>query len=44
MKSIKLATAQFENKSGDKNYNLNVIKRLAEKAALLQADAIALIN
>ncbi len=41
MRSIKLATAQFENKSGDKNYNLNAIKRLAEKAAFLEADAIA---
>jgi predicted amidohydrolase len=41
MKSIKLATAQFENKSGDKNHNLSVIKRLAARAALLQADAIA---
>lgn len=41
MRTIKLAAAQFENKSGDKNYNLNVIKRLTEKAARLEVDAIA---
>ena len=26
MDSIKIATAQFEHKSGDKNYNLEVIE------------------
>jgi predicted amidohydrolase len=41
MKNIKIATAQFENKSGDKNYNLSVIDRLSKKAAEAGADAIA---
>jgi len=33
MDKIKISTAQFENKSGDKNYNLSVIERLSEKAS-----------
>ena len=33
MNPIKISTAQFENRSGDKNYNLQVIERLTEKAA-----------
>lgn len=33
MNNLKIATAQFENKSGDKNYNLSVIEKLAGKAA-----------
>ena len=33
MDKIKISTTQFENKSGDKNYNLSVIERLAQKAA-----------
>jgi predicted amidohydrolase len=41
MKNIKIATAQFENRSGDKNYNLSVIDRLSKKAAEAGADAIA---
>ena len=41
MKNIKIATAQFENKSGDKNYNLSVIDRLSKKAAEDGADVIA---
>ena len=41
MRNIKIATAQFENKSGDKEYNLSVIERLSEKAAGDGADAIA---
>ena len=41
MRNIKIATAQFENKSGDKEYNLSVIDRLSEKAADAGADAIA---
>lgn len=41
MESIKIATAQFENKSGDKIYNLSVIDRLSEKAAAEGARAIA---
>jgi len=31
--NIKIATAQFENKSGDKDYNLSVIKKLSEAAS-----------
>ena len=41
MENIKIATAQFENKSGDKKYNLKVIENLTEKAAQQGADAIA---
>ncbi len=40
MKPIKIATAQFENKSGDKKYNLSVIKDLARKAVTAGADVI----
>ncbi|WP_183562813.1 nitrilase family protein [Mucilaginibacter sp. SP1R1] len=41
MKNLKIATAQFENKSGDKAYNLSIIKSLTEKAALQGADVVA---
>lgn len=41
MESLKIATAQFENKSGDKAYNLSVIKKLAARAATKGADVIA---
>ncbi len=41
MRHIKIATAQFENKSGDKDYNLSIIDRLSKKAAGDGADAIA---
>jgi predicted amidohydrolase len=41
MENIKIASAQFENKSGDKGYNLKVIENLTEKAAQKGADAIA---
>src|SRR6202166_2014994 len=41
MRNIKIATAQFENKSGDKQYNLSVINRLSKKASGDGADAIA---
>jgi len=41
MRNIKIATAQFENRSGDKTYNLSVIDRLSKKAAEQGADAIA---
>lgn len=33
MNNIKISTAQFENKSGYKHYNLSVIEKLSEKAA-----------
>jgi predicted amidohydrolase len=41
MDTLKIATAQFEHKSGDKSYNLSVIKQLAGKAAGQGARAIA---
>ncbi|RPD41954.1 nitrilase family protein [Chitinophaga barathri] len=41
MKPIKIATAQFENSSGDKNYNLSMIKTLAAAAKADGADVIA---
>ncbi|HEX2394334.1 MAG TPA: nitrilase family protein [Bacteroidales bacterium] len=41
MENIKISTAQFENRSGDKEYNLSVIDRLAEAAASLGSKAIA---
>jgi predicted amidohydrolase len=33
MENLRIASAQFENKSGDKEYNLSVINTLAAKAA-----------
>ncbi|NHA03931.1 nitrilase [Mucilaginibacter sp. HC2] len=41
MENLKIATAQFENKSGDKAYNLSIIKQLSQKAAQQGADVIA---
>ncbi len=41
MNRIKIATAQFENKSGKKSYNLGVIASLTEKAAQEGARVIA---
>lgn len=41
MQNLTIATAQFENASGDKAYNLQVINRLAEKAAQQGAHVIA---
>jgi predicted amidohydrolase len=41
MQDIKIATAQFENKSGDKTYNLNIINTLAGEASKEGADVIA---
>ncbi|WP_299576858.1 nitrilase family protein [uncultured Sunxiuqinia sp.] len=41
MEKLKLASAQFENRSGDKDYNLGVMDRLAGEAARQGADAIA---
>ena len=38
---MKIATAQFENKSGDKKYNLSVIEKLSLKASSEGAEAIA---
>ncbi|SDI98084.1 nitrilase family protein [Chryseobacterium jejuense] len=39
--NIKISTAQFENKSGDKEYNLGVIEKLAQKASSEGSDVIA---
>jgi predicted amidohydrolase len=41
MENIKLATAQFENRSGDKAYNLSIMDHLSQKAAAQGAKAIA---
>ncbi|HEX8040315.1 MAG TPA: nitrilase family protein [Chryseosolibacter sp.] len=41
MKPIRISTAQFEHRSGDKPYNLGVISRLAAEASAQGADAIA---
>ncbi len=41
MEKLKIATAQFENRSGDKEYNLSVIDRLSQKAAAEGAQVIA---
>lgn len=38
---LKIASAQFENKSGDKEYNLNMIDEMSKKAAEEGADIIA---
>ena len=41
MEKIKISTAQFENKSGDKKYNLGIIEELSAKAAADGSDVIA---
>lgn len=41
MDNLKISTAQFENKSGDKKYNLSVIDTLAKKATTEGSDVIA---
>ena len=41
MKQLKIATAQFENKSGDKEYNLTVIEKLSAQAASEGAKVVA---
>jgi predicted amidohydrolase len=41
MDNIKIATAQFEHRNGDKTYNLSVIDSLSKKAAAEGARAIA---
>src|ERR1700687_763782 len=40
MRNIKIATAQFEHKSGDKAFNLNTINQLSAEAATQGADVI----
>ncbi|GGN02952.1 hydrolase [Dyadobacter beijingensis] len=41
MEPIKIATAQFENRSGDKEYNLGVMRRMAGDASREGAQVIA---
>ncbi len=41
MQNIKIATAQFEHKSGDKQYNLHIIESLCQKAKEDGAGAVA---
>lgn len=41
MQNLKIATAQFENRSGDKQYNLETIDRLSAAAAAQGAQVIA---
>lgn len=41
MQPIKIATAQFENRSNDKSYNLGVIRELAAQAKMQGAQVIA---
>jgi predicted amidohydrolase len=41
MNKLKVSTSQFENKSGDKNYNISVMEKLAEKASAEGSDVIA---
>jgi predicted amidohydrolase len=40
MENIKISTAQFEHKNGDKAYNLSVIDKLTEEAALSGSNVI----
>jgi predicted amidohydrolase len=42
MENIKIATAQFENKSNDKDHNLSTIDKLSKQAAIQGAKMIAL--
>jgi predicted amidohydrolase len=41
MEKIKISTAQFENRSGDKEYNLSLIDKLSRRAASEGSGAIA---
>ncbi len=38
---LKISTAQFENKSGEKAYNLSIIDKLSQKASLEGSKAVA---
>lgn len=40
MENLKVSTAQFENKSGNKDYNLSVIEKLSKKASEEGSDVI----
>lgn len=41
MNTLRIATAQFEHRSGDKDFNLGVIDRLAARARQASADVVA---
>lgn len=41
MKQLRIATAQFENRSNDKSYNLSIIRELSQQAAVSGADVIS---
>jgi predicted amidohydrolase len=41
MENIKISSAQFENRSGDKEYNLSVIEKLSSRAGVEGSQAIA---
>jgi predicted amidohydrolase len=41
MENLKIASVQFENRSGDKAYNLDLIKKLTAEAAEQGADVVA---
>lgn len=41
MENLRVATAQFEHKSGDKNFNLSMIRSLSEQAAKEGAKVVA---
>ena len=41
MEKIKISTAQFEHRSGDKRYNLSVIEKLSQKASIEGSHVIA---
>lgn len=41
MNGLKISTAQFENRSGDKPYNLSVIDKLSQQAAMVGSQVIA---
>ncbi len=41
MDKIKISTSQFENRSGDKTYNISVIEKLTKRAAVEGSNVIA---
>jgi predicted amidohydrolase len=41
MDSLRIATVQFENKSGDKSYNLNIIRGFSVRAAAFNCNVVA---
>jgi|GEM_PF-6116743 len=44
MQNLKIVTTQFENPSGDKAYNLEVIEKLATQAAQQGGRALGLAS